>query len=62
MMKALIAIALLATAACALVPAAEARPLPCDPQVDPEHYVYVRCEHLFCVVIPLDGEMRYCTA
>jgi hypothetical protein len=60
MMKAVIAIALLATAACALVPAAEARPPVCDPPQVGDTYVSERCENLFCVVVYVGG-YRYCT-
>jgi hypothetical protein len=61
MMKTLIAIALVATAGFALAPAAEARPLPCDPPTVTDDYVMVQCADLhFCAVVSLDQQPRWC--
>lgn len=62
-MKTLIVIGMLALAVLAAAPAAEARPLPCEPQVDPDHYVAVVCSDPVraCVVVNLDGATRYCS-
>ena len=60
MMKTLIAIALVAAAGFVLAPAAEARPLPCDPPQVGDTYVAEHCENVVCVVVYV-GDFRYCS-
>lgn len=61
MMKALIVLGLLAAVAFAVVPAAEARPLPCEPKSG-DGYVAVVCSDLHaCVVVNYDLQQRYCS-
>jgi len=61
-MNTLVVVGLLALAVLAIAPSAEARPLPCEPHVDPEHYVAVVCDDVVhgCVIVNLDGATRYC--
>jgi hypothetical protein len=62
-MKTLIVIGVLVLAALAIAPTAEARPPPCEPHVDPDHYVAVVCSDPVraCVLVNLDDAVRYCS-
>lgn len=61
-MKTMIATGLIVLAALAVAPTAEAQPPPCEPHVDLDHYVAVMCSGQLnaCVLVNLDGAMRYC--